>query len=660
MEVDDSAPTMDSSESKENEAEASVDKPTTGVEQNTTPMETDNIPEDDANSSESINEASAVAVKETSSMGQTTTDEIATAILSSPVKDSASGTEIIVEAGSGNEAAISSSDASTNEAVSSITELTAITEAANPVTTTVLDSACEAPSTTEASDATTSTDTACRIDASLASEVTAEVVAEPEPKVNKITLTVKSQKMKEVVEVPENFEIKALKEILSEKFAAEASRLNLIFAGKILKDNDTLLQHNIRDGLTIHLVIKAPQIRPQNSSEPPPVNPFGGLVGLGSMGINPGSLVEIQQRMQRELNRNPALFQACLENPLTQTLMNDPETMRRLITNNPQMQELLERNPDINQLLNNPDMLRQTMDLARSPSVYQELLRSHDRAMTNIESVPGGYNALQRMYRDIQEPMLTSLSEQLSQNSFLNPRANQPTDQQQQDSSVPNPWTDDASDINPETQNQSMASIMQQIIENSDMMQNMLQAPYTQEVLSSLAADPRVADTLIVDNPLLAGNPQLQEQIRLMMPQFMNQMQNPEMQNALMNPDALNAIMQIQQGLDTLRQSAPSLVNPNITQSNTAADGGSNTTPTPTTTATVTSNTTTTSAPSIPDFMAQIIGGMSSSTPEQRYQTQLDQLAAMGFTNREANLQALIATYGDVSAAIERLLLSVS
>jgi len=42
--------------------------------------------------------------------------------------------------------------------------------------------------------------------------------------------------------------------------------------------------------------------------------------------------------------------------------------------------------------------------------------------------------------------------------------------------------------------------------------------------------------------------------------------------------------------------------------------------------------------------------------PEQRYQAQLDQLAAMGFLNRDANLQCLIATFGDLDAAIDRLL----
>lgn len=43
-------------------------------------------------------------------------------------------------------------------------------------------------------------------------------------------------------------------------------------------------------------------------------------------------------------------------------------------------------------------------------------------------------------------------------------------------------------------------------------------------------------------------------------------------------------------------------------------------------------------------------------TPEVRFQQQLEQLNAMGFINREANLQALIATGGDINAAIERLL----
>lgn len=41
------------------------------------------------------------------------------------------------------------------------------------------------------------------------------------------------------------------------------------------------------------------------------------------------------------------------------------------------------------------------------------VFQTQDRALSNLESIPGGYNALQRMYRDIQEPMLNAVHERL-------------------------------------------------------------------------------------------------------------------------------------------------------------------------------------------------------------------------------------------------------
>ena len=49
----------------------------------------------------------------------------------------------------------------------------------------------------------------------------------------------------------------------------------------------------------------------------------------------------------------------------------------------------MERNPEINHMLNNPDILRQTMEIARNPAMLQELMRNQDRAMSNLESIPG-------------------------------------------------------------------------------------------------------------------------------------------------------------------------------------------------------------------------------------------------------------------------------
>ena len=39
-------------------------------------------------------------------------------------------------------------------------------------------------------------------------------------------------------------------------------------------------------------------------------------------------------------------------------------------------------------MLNNPQILRETMELARNPSALQELMRHHDRAISNLEVRP--------------------------------------------------------------------------------------------------------------------------------------------------------------------------------------------------------------------------------------------------------------------------------
>lgn len=55
----------------------------------------------------------------------------------------------------------------------------------------------------------------------------------------------------------------------------------------------------------------------------------------------------------------------------------------------------------------------QTVELARNPAMMQEMVRNQDRALSNLESIPGGYSALRRMYTDIQEPMFSAAREQV-------------------------------------------------------------------------------------------------------------------------------------------------------------------------------------------------------------------------------------------------------
>lgn len=64
---------------------------------------------------------------------------------------------------------------------------------------------------------------------------------------------------------------------------------------------------------------------------------------------------------------------------------------------------------------------------------------------------------------------------------------------------------------------------MSQMTQNPQLMQNMIQAPYMQDMMQALAANPELSQQMIANNPMFAGNPQMQEQMRTMMPMFMQQ-----------------------------------------------------------------------------------------------------------------------------------------
>uniref|UniRef100_A0A8D0GAE4 Ubiquilin 1 n=1 Tax=Sphenodon punctatus TaxID=8508 RepID=A0A8D0GAE4_SPHPU len=543
-----------------------------------------------------------------------------------------------------------------------------------------------------------------------------------------IKVTVKTPKEKEEFAVPETSSIRQFKEEISKRFKSHTDQLVLIFAGKILKDQDTLTQHGIHDGLTVHLVIKT-QNRSQDhsgqqtnatgsaattstsssststpastKSSPFGLSGLGGLAGLSSLGLNTSNFSELQSQMQRQLMSNPEMMVQIMENPFVQSMLLNPDLMRQLIMANPQMQQLIQRNPEISHMLNNPDIMRQTLELARNPAMMQEMMRNQDRALSNLESIPGGYNALRRMYTDIQEPMLNAAQEQFGGNPFASLVSNQTSSGDSQPARtenrdpLPNPWApqsgsqgsttttsnnggdsgSSSSVGNSTTSSTGQSSTVPNLgpgvggtfitiqlclpeywNANDNILEN--STPYARLHLRTLQQW-----LMMLNNPLFAGNPQLQEQMRQQLPTFLQQMQNPDTLSAMSNPRAMQALLQIQQGLQTLATEAPGLIpgfNPGLGLGGTGVPTG---TSVPSSVHSEnTSPTAGTNEPGHQQFVQQMLQALAGANaqqlqnPEVRFQQQLEQLSAMGFLNREANLQALIATGGDINAAIERLL----
>ncbi|XP_062517411.1 ubiquilin-4-like [Corticium candelabrum] len=575
-----------------------------------------------------------------------------------------------------------------------------------------------------------------------------EEVTSGEPSI--VRLTVKTPKSKETVEISADATVKQLRDAVSSKFNISLDKICLIFGGKILKDEDTIEKHGLRDGIAIHLVIKAqskttsspsPSTQPSQPSQPSgpsvatsggaasggaasggaasglgmggfgfPGMGFGGMGAMGGgggLGAGMGGGMPNFEMMQQQLMSNPELMAQIMESPMMQSLMNDPEVMRQMIHSNPQMRELMERNPELSHILNNPETLRQAMQMARNPAMMREMMRSQDRAMSNLESMPGGFNALRRLYTEVQEPLMSAAQEQArdavqAQNPFAalfggssQPSAGSSSSAPQQSpntSPMPNPWASGslgggqqsqphapssaatgstgtgtttsgvsssassgaATGGNPFAglgagmfQSPGMQSMMQQLSSNPELMQSMMDSPLMQTMVDQMASNPQTVEDMLSMNPSLAANPETREQMRRSLPLLAQQMRNREFRNVMMNPRAMQAMLQIQQGMQQLQAISPAMFGNLLAGAQQMARGG--VTP---------SASDSTSAASQSQASPLLPQGQAAPGMVERYQQELEQLSSMGFFDRAANIQALIVCEGDVNKAVEFLLQS--
>eukprot|EP00741_Cyanophora_paradoxa_P006092 tig00000983_g5907.t1 len=495
-----------------------------------------------------------------------------------------------------------------------------------------------------------------------------------------ITLQVKSSTgAKFTVEVEPSETISALKTTLEQKSEIPASQQRLIYRGRILKDDLTIESYNIENDHTLHLVRNASQSSTGASAAAPTaaaqtapaatgapaaggqaagMDPFGmgGMFGGFGGGMGVPNLGQFQQQMMQ----NPDMMREMMNSPMMQSMMNNPELLRSLMMANPAMRQVIENNPEINHMLNDPQLLRQTMEMARNPELMREMTRNADRAMSNIEALPGGFDALRRMYTNVQEPLMNAATGPAA-NPFAalfggapgagaGQTAAPPAPQGQPNNApLPNPWAPSAPARRPAPARHRPAARQQGRGRGGGGRRGGGEPnPAMQQMMSTMLSNPQFVESMMDANPFVremaAANPQLRTMLT-----------NPEFLRSLSNPQTLSAMMQLQSAMGTLQQAGLFPGAPGAPGGASAAGGGA--------------------AGGAPLDMAAMMqglqglmggmggmGGMGASPPppagppEEVYAGQLRQLEDMGFLERDANLAALTATRGNVQAAVDRLL----
>lgn len=445
----------------------------------------------------------------------------------------------------------------------------------------------------------------------------------------RISLKSGSSENKEL-EIEDSSTVKTLREQVAEKYSTTSNLVVLIFAGKIIKDDKTLTECKIADGLSLHVVLKkasgsavskpATASTPSSNSAPSTTTPSTSAAATATPAaaaapspadfFGTGMSGQSMEQAQQQMMNNPEMMSRMLDNPLVNSVMSDPNVMQELMNSNPQLRGLMDQHPEIRGMMSNPDMMRQAMEMARNPQAMQEMMRGHDRAMQNIESIPGGFNHLRRMHEDVVQPMQDAMSpnnpfEQLNNNSNNeNAQSNTETT-----SALPNPWGNNSNN----SANNSTGAARPQMTEG-------LQSAMMNAMMNNMPG---------MDN--------LPEAARSQMSRMFS---DPETMAAMQRPAVREAMTQIQQGVATINREAPGLARVMGIPEGLGGMGG---------------------MPGMPGMSGN--GGAPSRpapaadtrTPEERYATELGQLEAMGFTNKQNNLAALVATNGNLNQAVDRL-----
>jgi ubiquilin len=514
-----------------------------------------------------------------------------------------------------------------------------------------------------------------------------------------ITITLKSTAENHKISVAENSTIGKVKEVLSQKINQPVEKICLIFSGKILKDHETLQTYGIKDAMAIHMVIRASG-GTSSASSASNLTPGRSAASSAPSTTNSSTPTTTATPSQQQIpgmppGMNMETARQLMDSPFMQRMMNNPEILRNMIGNNEHVQGLIRDNPEIGHLLNDPEVIRQTMEMIRNPNMFNEMMRNHDQAIRNLQGIPGGEAALQRLYQDIQEPLLnsaTSGSNPFASSNDANAESRSQRAGVENAEALPNPWgsggnrTAAGSDANASTGTAGGAfgglggmPNIAGMINNPAMqetMRNMMSNPEMQETMRSMMSNPEMLRTMMTPEMLQQARGLLGDSVNLpnndelarMTEQLSGLMSNPQTVTELMNPRVMEAMNNIRSSIGIIQTEAPGLFQQmfqGVLSSMNNMQGAGTTAPTLSTTRAnatdAAANNTAFMNPQLINMLSSLSGNPAFSTganiaPEERYRSQLDVLVSMGFNNREANIRALQDTNGDVNAAIDRLL----
>ncbi|XP_048217199.1 ubiquilin-1-like [Perognathus longimembris pacificus] len=475
----------------------------------------------------------------------------------------------------------------------------------------------------------------------------------------------------------ENSNVCHFKKQIAKRLHCDPDRLVLIFTGKLLRDQDVLSQRGVQDGSTVHLVVRTrlkgpscpgalpgPPAHCTHRSEPSASETVGIPGRLGRLARNFPELADVFCQLAPLLMTAPESLVQFLEDPLIQGLASEKAANGSHV-------------PESSRPGQKRDPALKTLESFQKPARQHELLQEEKRNLDSLKAVPGGDNAMHPVYSAIQQLMFSPLALLVAAKGYVSGSESCRGEANAQSNSDPTttstipttsaPTRPLAQEVStgggahvrgmaPNQVSLGCKTGMADLYPGQDFPSQDSQQPIEK---GSLASQQRLSPSVLRRAlHVLQQNPSLLHQLATGSPLLRHIPLLP----ILTNPRALQALLQIEQGLHILSKEVPGLgpffrdpARPRVARGVPETRGrrqGHREDPAQPMVAVL-------------QLLYSLANACSQSTQssfpssqftESRYQQELEQLKALGFADHEANLQALIATDGDIPAAIEKLL----
>lgn len=185
------------------------------------------------------------------------------------------------------------------------------------------------------------------------------------------------------IENPSNETVSNVKQRISQ--IVGSSNLRILYKGRVLDFEERTLDQVLEDGCSLYVSIQKPTAAQT-------------------------TLVRVQEREDNS-------FQKMMMRKLQENLGNNPELFQSMMLQNPSVKAMTDKDPELRKRLMDPELAEQAINMAINPQAFHAFMQSQERAMSQIENMPQGFQYLRQMYRNVDtlsEPPMPASSSKLS------------------------------------------------------------------------------------------------------------------------------------------------------------------------------------------------------------------------------------------------------